>query len=127
LKARGLFLTHSAEQQIREPVRNQGKTEMNTVTRKIYNYQQQLDTEREYGQTSVPAAYPFSVILPHMAQAAQDVTDPLHGFVVSWGGLHIEGGPGPVSPAKWTLEGYLDLPLAIDVKASVGIGVVGGK
>ena len=123
VKARGLFATLSAEQQMREQVHNQGKIEMRTVSQKIYNYQQQLDTEKEYQKTGEATAYPFSITMPPMARVTQDVTNPLHGLTISFGGLQIGGGPGPVGPAQWTLEGYLDLPLALDVKAKVNIGI----
>jgi hypothetical protein len=123
VKARGLFATLYAEQQIREQVLNQGKMEMRTETRKIYNYQQQLDTEKEYLKTGEASAYPFSITMPPMAGVTQDIINPLHGFTISFGGLQIGGGPGPIGPAQWMLEGYLDLPLALDVKAKVNIGI----
>ena len=123
VKARGLFATLFAEQQIREQVRNQGKMEMRTEKRKIYNYQQQLDTEKEYQKTDGAEAYPFSITMPPEAGVMQHVVDPLHGFTVSIGGLQIGAGPGPVGPPEWSVEGYLDLPLAFDVKATVNIGV----
>ena len=123
VKARGLFVTLSAEQQIRERVYNQGKTEMRTVKEKIYNFQQQLDCDKEYQKTGEATPYPFSITMPSMAGITQGVIDPLHGFSISIGGLQIGGGSGPIGPAQWTLEGYLDLPLALDVKAKVSIGV----
>lgn len=123
VKARGLFATLYAEQQIREQVRNQGKMEMRTETRKIYHYQQQLDTEKEYLKTGEATAYPFSITMPLIPGVTQNVSDPLHGLTVSIGGLQIGGGLGPIGPAQWTLEGYLDLPLALDVKAKVSIEV----
>jgi hypothetical protein len=122
-KARGLFAALYAEQQIREQVRNQGKLEMQTVKRRIYEFQQQLDTEKEYQKTDGAAAYPFSIMVPPDAGATRQVVDPLHGFTVRVGGLQIGAGAGPVGPAQWILEGYLDLPLALDVKASVSIGI----
>ena len=123
VKARGLFATLSAEQQIREQVYNQGKREMRTTTRKIYDYKLQLDTEKEYLKTGEATAYPFSITMPPMAGATQEFFNPLHGLTISIGGLQIGGGPGPTGPAQWILEGYLDLPLALDVKAKVKIGV----
>jgi hypothetical protein len=97
--------------------------EMRTETRKIYNYQQQLDTDRDYQKTEEAIAYPFSIAMPLTAGVTQEFFNPLHGFTVTIGGLQIGGGPGPIGPAQWTLEGYLDLPLALDVKAKVSIGI----
>jgi hypothetical protein len=123
VKARGLIAALYAEQQIREQVRNQGKLEMRTEKRKIYEFQQQLDTEKEYQKTNGAAGYPFSITVPPDAGVTQHSVDPLHGFTVSMGGLQIGGGPGPAGPAQWSVVGYLDLPLAFDVKASVNIGI----
>lgn len=124
VKARGLYAILSADQQFREQVRNQNRIEMQTVTRRIYNFQQQLDTEKEYPKTDGVKEYPFSVAIPPEASALSGIPDdPMHGFSVNIGGMQIGSGPGPVGPAQWSVEGYLDLPLAFDVKAKTSIGI----
>ena len=123
VKARGLFVTLSAEQKIRQWVHRQGKEEMETVTEKIYEFRQPLDTEKEYLTTNGAASYPFSLTLPPQAGSTQRADDPLHGMTIGIGGFQFGAGPGPIGPAQWALEGYLDLPLALDVKAKVDIGI----
>lgn len=123
VKARGLLITLYAKQRFRKEELDEGRIVMATVTEEIYNYKQQLDGEKEYQKTGEATAYPFSITMPPMARVTQDAINPLHEFTISLVGVQVGGGPGPIGPAQWTLEGYLDLPLALDVKAKVNIGV----
>src|SRR5512136_159822 len=66
VKARGLFLKFYAEQEFRE-MRHQGgsgKMEPVDTKRRLYEYQLELDQEREYAKTNGAVAYPFSLAVP---------------------------------------------------------------
>jgi len=124
VKARGLFITLFADQEFREQYVSGGKPDTRIIRRKIYNFQQQLDTEKEY-PVAETTSYPFSVAMPPEAGAPQTAAvNPMGGFLtVSLGALQIGGGSGPIGLPQWALEGYLDLPYALDVKATVALGV----
>jgi hypothetical protein len=127
IPARGLFAILSAEQQFYHQADPAGKNGLHTVTRKVYHYQQQLDGEREYEKTLEPAAYPFRLILPPVAGFMQDLRDPASGSAAMIGRIRTNDGPVPSGPPEWSVEGYLDLPLAFDVKEKIRISVRKGN
>jgi hypothetical protein len=93
------------------------------VPRKVYLYQQQLDGEREYEKTAEPAAYPFRLMLPPIAGFMADVQNTSTGSAARVGSVRTIDGSVLYGPPEWSVEGYLDLPLAFDVKAKVCIGI----
>jgi len=123
VKARGLFIKIFAEQRFREIRTMNGKQDTTDVVRVIYTYQQGLDIEKEYPVTDPPAAYPFTLAVPGSAGSGGTLSSPLGNLQISAGGFTIGSGPGPIGPAQWYLEGFLDLPFAFDVKAKLALNV----
>jgi hypothetical protein len=121
--ARGLFAILSAQQQFYKQPDPYSKNGLHTVMRKVYHYQQQLDGEKEYEKTAEPVAYPFRLMLPPIVGFMQDARDPANGSGAMMGSVRTIDGSIPFGPPEWSVEGYLDLPLAFDVKAKVSIGV----
>jgi hypothetical protein len=121
--ARGLFAILSAQQQFYRGADPDGKDGLCMVKRTVYHYQQQLDGEKEYEKTAKPAAYPFRLVLPPVAGSIQETRDAASGSAAITGGIWSMDGPVPFGPPEWSVEGYLDLPLAFDVKTKVSIGV----
>jgi hypothetical protein len=120
--ARGLFAILSAQQQFsKQPgLRENG---LHVVPRKVYHYQQQLDGEREYQKTAEPAAYPFRLKLPPIAGFMQDTPDPASGSAAVTGSVGSSDGSVPFGPPEWSVEGFLDLPLAFGVRETVRLSV----
>lgn len=121
--ARGLFAILSAQQQFYRKADPDRKDGLHMVQRTVYHYQQQLDGEKEYEKTAEPAAYPFRLILPPVAGSMQDARDLINGSAAITGSIRSIDGSVPFGPPAWSVEGYLDLPLAFDVKTKVSIGV----
>jgi hypothetical protein len=121
--ARGLFAILSAQQQFYRRPDPDGRNGLRMVPRKVYHYQQQLDDEREYEKTAEPAAYPFRLMLPPVVGFTQDARDPANGSGAVIGSVRSIDGAVPFGPPEWSVEGYLDLPLAFDVKAKTSISV----
>ena len=126
-KARGVFLKIFAEQRFREIRIQNGAQHETQVMRQIYTFQLCLDGEKEYPVTSSPTAYPFTIAVPSSAHPndglSAPLTNPLGNLQIAIGGLTIGGGAGPIGPALWYLEGFLDLPLAFDVKQKLALNV----
>jgi hypothetical protein len=121
--ARGLFAILSAQQQFYRRTDPEGKDGLRMVHRTVYHYQQQLDGEKEYEKTAEPAAYPFRLTLPPVAGFMQETRDSASGSAAITGGVRSMDGSVPFGPPEWSVEGYLDLPHAFDVKTKVSIGV----
>ena len=123
-KARGLFIKIFAEQRFRE-IRNQGGNQNSTeVIRVIYSFQQGLDSEKEYPVTSTPTAYPFTLVVPSGTNASTTTpTSPLGNLQISMGGFTLGSAAGPIGPPQWYLEGFLDLPLALDLKTKIALNI----
>ena len=119
-RARGLFVTLAAHRQFRAPGGRPSSPEM--IVKRIYHHQQQLDTERLYQKTVFPVPYLFRLLTP-----------PVNGFLEEAG--VVQGAPAaadrngsgmapePFGPIEWSVEGYLDLPLAYEVMDVVKIRV----
>lgn len=123
VSARGLFAILSAQQHFYRIDGTSGKDGLHMVLRKVYHYQQELDGRKEYGKTEEPAAYPFRLVLPPNAGTSQAIRCSSGESGAATG---IDGGAGafvPFGPPEWSVEGYLDLPLPLDVKTKVSIGV----
>jgi hypothetical protein len=121
--ARGLFAILSAQQQFYRRPDPDGRNGLLIVPRRVYHYQQQLDGEREYEKTAEPAVYPFRLMLPPGVGFMQDARDPASGSGASTGSVRSIDGSVPFGPPEWSVEGYLDLLLAFDVKAKTSIDV----
>jgi hypothetical protein len=126
VQARGLFAILAAEQEFYRWADPVGKNGLHTVKRKLYHYQHQLDGEREYEKTVEPAAYPFRLLLPPGVGFVQDLRDPANGSAAMIGSIRTMDGSVPSSLPEWTVEGYLDLPLAFDVKEKIRLSVRAG-
>jgi len=120
VKARGLYVTLYATQLYREQYISGGKPEMRNVNQKIYSFQQPLDSEKEYGVCEA-APYPFKLVMPPMDTSMAQVQNPLGNLSIAFNGIQIGGGSGPIGLPVWEIEGFLDLPLAFDVKARVTV------
>ena len=53
----------------------------------------------------------------------QDARDPASGSAAITGSIRSMDGSVPFGPPEWSVEGYLDLLIASDVKTKVSIGV----
>lgn len=123
IKARGLFIKIFAEQNVREMHEIQGKMKPTDTTRKLYEFQAELDKEREYPKTNEPVAYPFTLAVPQNAPSAHVPKKPDETIDLLVGALSFVTGTGALGPVKWYLEGYLDLPMAFDVSAKVQLDI----
>lgn len=126
VKARGLFVKFYAEQKHRE-MRGSGKDrELKDTIRTIYEFQAELDKEREYLKTDAPAAYPFTFTIPPAPQVdiGQIIPPGVPDILVSALNL-IPKTTGPIGPMMWYLEGYLDLPVAFDISKKVQLNIDG--
>lgn len=120
LKARGLYVKLYATQVYREQYISGGKPEMRNVNQQIYSFQQPLDSEKEYAVCDA-TPYPFKLVMPSMDTSMTQVPNPLRDISIALGGLQIGGGAGPIGLPVWEIEGFLDLPLALDLKAKVSV------
>jgi hypothetical protein len=124
--ARGVFAVLSAQQQFYRRPDLQGNG-MRTVTRKVYHYQQQLDGRREYERTAEPTPYPFRLMLPPRVGFLQDVQGPAGGTATAISNLPAIDGSVPSGTPAWSVEGFLDIPLAFDVRETVRLRVGKGR
>jgi hypothetical protein len=133
VKGRGVFLKLFAEQKFNEYHPDSGshysssQGHMTTVTRTVYEFVLQLDSEREYQKTLQPVNYPFRVGVPQEANSFRQSAG-IGGPVISIGPIRIGGsgfmgGTGPIGPPQWFLEGYLDLPMALDVSKRIQLNI----
>lgn len=123
-RARGVFIKIFAEQRFREVQSQGGKQSTSDVMRVVYTFQEALDSEREYEVTSTPVSYPFTLLVPGSANSATaEPSLPFGNLQISMGGFSLGPGAGPIGPAQWYLEGFLDVPLAVDVKAKLALNI----
>ena len=120
VKARGLYARLYAHQEYREQYISGGKPEMRNVNQQIYSFQQPLDTEKEYAVCEA-TPYPFKLVMPPMDNSLSGAPNPLGNLSISVGGFQLGGGAGPVGLPIWEVEGFLDIPFAVDVKAKVSV------
>jgi hypothetical protein len=123
-KARGLYVKIYAEQKVRE-MRSSGSGKMRPVetTRKLYEYQIELDKEREYPKTNGAVSYPFKFVVPEGARSGHAAEKPMDGTDLLISAIRLGTGVGPLGPVKWYLEGFLDLPMAFDVSAKMQLDI----
>jgi hypothetical protein len=133
IKARGVFLKLFAEQTFREYSHDIGThnsrdhDHLTTVTRTVYNFVLQFDSDREYPKTLQPLNYPFRVYVPQEAvslrQSAENNNPLITIGPIRIGGSGFMGGTGPTGSPRWFLEGYLDLPMAFDVSKRIQLNI----
>ena len=125
-KAKGVFVKLYAEQTVREY--SVGDRRPHNEVRRVYEFPLQLDSEKEYAKTVQPLAYDFKIKIPEDAAKSSAPAQsgmpglPNIGIGISIGGFPL-GGTGGASPARWFVEGQLDIPLGIDIKNRVQISV----
>jgi hypothetical protein len=120
VKAKGLFVKLYATQLFQEQFNSMGKPEMREVKKTIYNFQESLDTEKEYPVCDAKP-YPFKLVMPPMDNSTPRITNPLGNLSIAFNGFQIGGGAGPCGLPMWGVEGFLDIPMAFDVKANVSV------
>ncbi|MFH0973173.1 MAG: arrestin family protein [Candidatus Micrarchaeota archaeon] len=124
-KAKGVFVKLYAEQTFRERT-SSGRVQQ--TARRVYEFPLQLDGEKEYA-ASQPLSYEFKLKIPDdVAKTSAPAQTGVAGvglpnIGISIGGLRLDSGLGPVGPARWFVEGQLDIPLGIDVKNRVQINL----
>lgn len=111
--AHGLYLILSADQSFRE----QDRAGIRTISRKICGFQQRLDREKEYPDPAGSHAYPFAITMPPAGITGRARASRYSGTQTD------RNLPGPVGPARWVLEGILDVPSGPGIRAGVHIHV----
>ena len=95
-------------------------THMQKIKTIIYNFEQPLDQENAY----LSEMYPFEIKIPADILATIDQKAPVHNLNIMGHTLPIPLGNQPLSTViEWTVDGHLDVPLKIDVRATQQIVV----
>jgi len=127
VKAREVSISLIGEQKITQRKAMTGNQEMSTTTQRIriYDFKQQLDSEKEYSQGQ---EYPFKIKIPADILSAKPGMPELGGKLGQ--GLKIAQaaaamtGAIPLQQTRWYLLAKLDIPGGMDVnkKADITIG-----
>jgi hypothetical protein len=95
-------------------------THMQKIKTIIYNFEQPLDDENTY----LTEMYPFEIKIPTDLLATINLKQPVHNLTLMGHTLPIAMGNQPLSTIlEWTVNGQLDIPLNIDVRAEQQIVV----
>jgi hypothetical protein len=121
--ARGLYVVLSAEQSFREQIIYRNGAGTRTVSRRIFCLQQRLDRDRHYQKTTGITEYPFAVTLPPIGIGGQGSALPPDSRSIRSGDQRVDLLQAPVGPARWILEGCLDIPHALDMITQTAIQV----
>jgi len=124
-KARQLCISLIGEYKSTEQIRNaDGHMSTSTQTRKVYDFEVQLDTEKEYSGTQ---EYPFEIKIPSDIQSVAPQMPEIEGAVGK--GIKIAQaaaamtGKIPLQRVKWYLSARLDIAGGLDVKKRADITI----
>ncbi|MCR4368322.1 MAG: sporulation protein [archaeon] len=114
IRAKGVRVVLTATEEYNSRDRKTGRIEKNTRT--IFNFEKELDTEREYSGES---EYDFSLDLP---DGATNYPSPDEGALgAAFNVLNMVS--GVMRRIKWTIRAKLDIPMGLDVGKTVQISV----
>jgi len=89
-------------------------THMEKIRTILYNFELPLDEETTY----LTEMYPFEIKIPPDILATIDLKPAVHEISVFGHKIPIQPGGAPLSTViEWTINGQLDVPLKIDVRA----------
>jgi hypothetical protein len=84
----------------------------------LYEFEQHLDGEKDYGPTTDPVSYPFKLGIP--AREAQPMPDGALGTLVKAAQILSSGS----SRVTWVVKAHLDIPAGFDISKHVQINVM---
>ncbi|MDO8428606.1 MAG: hypothetical protein Q7S92_05335 [Candidatus Diapherotrites archaeon] len=116
VKAKGINITFFGEKR----VSSMSAGRSSSSVRRVFEFKQPLDGEKEYVSGENPLVYPFKIVIPSDLLNTQKAPEGNMGAVLQG----IQFLTGNAGPTNWYLQANLDISMGLDVTKKVQINLV---